>query len=622
MESVIDTREDMPPAPPGARYLGARRTLFEVWAPNAQSVDLQLVHPFEKTVPMEKSKNGLWRVAAESVEPGSRYLYSLDGKKGLPDPASRFQPEGVTGPSEVVDSDFPWQEKFWTGLPLQDYVIYEMHIGTFTQEGTFDAAIARLPALKDLGVTAVEILPVAQFPGKFNWGYDGTYFYAVQNNYGGPQALKRFVDACHKQGLACVLDVVYNHVGPEGENFATFGPYFSNRYQTPWGPVLNYDGPGSDEVRRYFLQNALFWLEEFRIDALRLDAVNAIVDNSSQPFLQQLGTAVQNFGRRMHRLVYTMGETSSNAPRYVLPKESGGYGLDAQWNFDFHHALHALLTGESAGYLGDHGTLDHLRRAYTDGYVYTGQYSQHLQRAHGASAEHIASRRMIVYAQNHDETGNRPKGERIAQLLPFSAQKLAAAAVLLSPYIPLLWMGEEYGETRPFHFFVDHASAELRASVRAGRRQEARGFGWTEEMVDPFAEAFAASKINWAQRSKGRAGLLLSWYRKLLEIRKRPALAKLDRRALSATPLTDKALLIVREDEKGAHVAALFNFADTSQDISAKLPDGNWNKIIDSSEKKWQGPGAQVPVEFGTAGTDLGCALPAHSVAVLVRSPE
>lgn len=608
--------------PPGARYLGARRCLFETWAPKAKTVEVHLVAPFEKTIPMEKGAGGLWRVVAESVEPGSRYYLRVDGSD-YADPATRFQPEGTAGPSEVVDEQFAWSDSGWTGIALEEMVLYELHVGTFTPEGTFDAAIARLGALKDLGVNAVELLPVAQFPGHRNWGYDGVFFYAAQNTYGGPAGLKRFVDACHRHGMACVLDVVYNHVGPEGQTFYAFGPYFSDRYRTPWGPVLNYDGPGSDQVRRYFIENAVYWLEEFHMDALRLDAVSAIVDNSAQPFLGKLSDAVRAFAKRSGRLIYTMGETSKNDPRYVSPVSSGGYGLDSQWNFDFHHALHALLTGEDAGYLGDHGKIEHLARAYQDGFVYTGQYSPYWGRSHGAPADNVPSRRLIVYGQNHDESGNRPDGARWGTLLPFEGQKLAAAAVLLAPSVPMLFMGEEYGETRPFFYFTDHANKDLQRMVREGRREEMKGFGWKgEPSAEPdTAEAFERSILDWEKRSRGKGGILSGLYRKLIQLRKETAaLARLDKKALTAEVLSEKSLLLVRREEKGGHAAIFLNCGPEAAAVSAKLPDGKWRRILDTAEPRWDGPGTTTPADISSDGRPARFTLPGHCAVLYERA--
>jgi maltooligosyltrehalose trehalohydrolase len=359
----------------GATYLGDGRCRFRLWAPFAQTAAVRIVAPQERLIPMEPHERGYHEATVDGIEPGNLYIYRLDDGKDRPDPASRFQPRGVHGPSQVMDSSFPWEDDSWSGLPLEQYVIYELHAGTFTPEGTFDAIIAHLDRLKELGVTAIELMPVAQFPGDRNWGYDGVDLFAVQSSYGGPAGLKRLVNACHRHGLAVVLDVVYNHLGPEGNYLADFGPYFTDRYRTPWGQAINFDGPGSDEVRRFFIENALYWTTEFHIDGLRLDALHAVFDSSAQPFLEELAAVVHDEADRMGRRVYLFAESDRNDPRFVRSSDSGGYGLDAHWNDDFHHALYTLLTGEQTGYYQDFGKMEDLAKAFREGFIYSGQYS-------------------------------------------------------------------------------------------------------------------------------------------------------------------------------------------------------------------------------------------------------
>ena len=445
----------------GATYLGNGKTRFEVWAPLASRVDLHILSPKDRIVAMEPRARGYHEIVADKVAPGSRYFYRFNDKE-RPDPASRFQPEGVHGPSEVVKTDFRWQDRNWFGPELKDYVIYELHVGAFTPEGTFDAIIPRLEYLKELGITAVELMPVAQFPGARNWGYDGVAPFAPQNSYGGPEGLKQLVDACHENGLAVVLDVVYNHLGPEGNYLGEFGAYFTDRYHTPWGWAVNFDGPDSDEVRKYFIQNALYWVGEFHIDALRLDAVHAILDHSPRPFLLELGEAVHREAGRIHRRIYLMPESADNDARLLRARELGGFALDAQWNDDFHHCLHVLLTGERSGYYEDYSRVDQLAKSFRQGFVYSGEYSGFRKRRHGSPAGDIPAERFVVFSQNHDQVGNRMFGDRLCRLAGFEGAKLAAGAVLLSPFVPLLFMGEEYGETAPFPW---HAStSRLRPS--------------------------------------------------------------------------------------------------------------------------------------------------------------
>src|SRR5712692_6558421 len=367
--------------PLGARLLGPNRCEFRVWAPAIDRVELHIVAPEDRRIPLAKQTNG-YHEAVVDFGPGTRYFFTVNERE-RPDPASRYQPGGVHGPSEVVPREFEWHDAGWRGVPLEDHVIYELHVGTFTDEGTFDAIIPRLDELRELGVTALELLPIAQFPGDRNWGYDGVTIGAAQTTYGGPLALKRLVDACHAHGLALLLDVVYNHLGPEGNYLAEYGPYFTDRYKTPWGLALNFDGPGSDDVRWFFIHNALQWIDEFHVDGLRVDAVHAIVDHSAEPFLQDLTDAVRERGRKLGRRVYTIAESDLNDPRVITPKEQLGLGFDAQWSDDFHHALHTLLTGEQAGYYAGFGKVSDLARVLTIGYFYTGQHSPYRGRKHG-----------------------------------------------------------------------------------------------------------------------------------------------------------------------------------------------------------------------------------------------
>jgi maltooligosyltrehalose trehalohydrolase len=493
----------------GATYLGEGRCRFLLWAPLAQTVEVHIVAPQERLIPLEKTLRGYYQAIVEAVEPGSLYIYRLDGQKERSDPASRYQPQDVHGPSQVVDTRFPWEDGGWFGRPWRDYIMYELHVGTFTAEGTFDTIIPYLDELKDLGITAIELMPVAQFPGSRNWGYDGVYPYAAQHTYGGPEGLQRLVNACHQQGLAVVLDVVYNHLGPEGNYLGDFGPYFTDRYKTPWGLALNFDGPQSDEVRRFFIENALYWITACHIDALRLDAVHAIVDHSAYPFLDELAAAVHEQAEWLNRRVHVIAESDLDDTRIIRPRELGGYRHDAQWNDGFHHALHTLLTGECDGYYRDFGKVAHLAKAFAEGYVYSGQFSVFRQRRHGNSSRLVPAHKFVVCAQNHDQVGNRMLGERLGQLVSFEGLKLAAGVVLLSPCIPLLFMGEEYGETAPFPYFMSHSDPELIEAVRQGRREEFAAFAWESEPPDPQGEAvFQHAKLNHSLRYEAHHAVL------------------------------------------------------------------------------------------------------------------
>ncbi len=499
---------------------------FTVWAPRAKDVVVHVAggvgagdHPLTK----QDGERGVWSGTIPGVVAGDRYGFRLDGANPLPDPASRAQPEGVHELSEVVDpTQFAWEDGNWPGVSLPDFVLYEIHVGTFTPEGTFDAIIPRLGQLAALGVTAIELMPVASFPGRRNWGYDGVHLYAPQHSYGGPDGLRRLVNAAHRHGLGVVLDVVYNHVGPEGNYLGQYGPYFTEVYRTPWGRAVNYDGPGSDAVRRWAHDNALYWIAEFHIDALRLDAVQGIYDFGSLAFLEELSDEVHELGRRLGRKVQLMAESDLNDPRLVRPPEHGGYGLDAQWSDDVHHTFHVALTGERHGYYQDFTGIATVADVYREPFFYARRYAPHRDRVHGRSSAGVPRQRFVVAAQNHDQVGNRPLGERIASLVPPDRQRLAAALVLLSPYIPLLFMGEEYGETAPFLYFIEHGDKELVEAVRSGRRREFEALGLPVSAAsDPQAEeTFARARLDWARRESGSGALLLALYGDLLALRR------------------------------------------------------------------------------------------------------
>jgi maltooligosyltrehalose trehalohydrolase len=604
----------------GATYLPDGRCQFCVWAPHVEEIEVELIAPRLERLALKKDDMGYHLSASENLDPGSRYVYRLDAGTQHPDPASRFQPEGVHGPSEVVDAKFPWEDDGWNGLALHDVVIYELHVGVYTQEGTFDAVIPYLQELKDLGVTAVEIMPVGQFPGNRNWGYDGVYPFAAQNSYGGPQGLKRLVNACHRIGLAVVLDVVYNHLGPEGNYFADFAPYFTERYKTPWGSALNFDGPHSDEVRHYFIENARYWIADCHIDALRLDAVHAILDHSPRPFLEELAAEVHELAAELNRRVYLMPESAANDARLIRSRERGGYGLDAVWSDDFHHALRTLLTGEQSGYYQDYGELKHLVDVYREGFAYSGAYSRFRKRRHGSSAKDIPAERFIVFSQNHDQVGNRPRGERLTDSVCFEALKLAAATVILSPFIPLIFMGEEYGETAPFPFFISHADAELVEAVRRGRRAEFAAFHWQDEIPDPQDEAtFLQAKLRHDARQSEHHRVLYEFYRELLRLRKAiPALVDLNKEAINVIGYDDERVLFVHRWSAMAQAMVVESFGRTEASIALPIPAGHWYKALDSTDEKWAGSGSSVPEELQSAGA-FTLSLPPRSVVVFTH---
>lgn len=576
----------------GAHYHRDRGTEFLVWAPHAQRVRVHLVSPVDRYFRLKQCAAGYFAGCEAGVLPGALYFYQLDGKVERPDPTSRFQPEGVHGPSQVVTDDFAWRDNAWVGLELAEYALYELHVGTFTAEGTFDSIVPELPSLVELGITAVELMPVGQFPGSRNWGYDGTYPFAAQNTYGGPDALKRLIDACHAHELAVVLDVVYNHVGPEGNYLSEFGHYFTDRYRTNWGSALNFDGPACDPVRRFFIENALMWIDEFHVDALRLDAVHAIFDCSARPFLRELAAAVHRRAAELGRRVYLIAETNLNDPRLLEPVEQAGYGLDAQWLDDFQRAAHAMLTGEKQGYYCDFGGLEQLEKSLAAGYVLDGCYSHYRRRQYGAPSRHLEPTRFIAFTQNHDQVGNRGGGERLGHLVNFEQQKLAAALVVLGPYLPLLFMGEEYGETSPFHYFISHLDPALVEAVCRGRARDLANFQQQFGAPDPQAEnTFLRSRLDRSRRFHGNHAVLWSFYRELLRLRKRFVPLRLAPRAETRVLRSADALLILRS-AGGARTATLLNFGDTATTVDLTQSDGGegWELCLDSSVATWGGP--------------------------------
>ena len=470
------------------------------------------------------SESGGWWFAELNPELArADYAFSVNGGQPLPDPRSPFQPHGVHGFSRPLDhSSFQWRHARWHSAPLSSAIIYECHIGTFTQSGTFDAAIERLGDLRDLGVTHVEVMPVAEFPGARGWGYDGVDLFAPHHSYGGPDAMKRFVDAAHGHGLGVILDVVYNHLGPEGSYIAKFGPYFTDRYRTPWGDAVNLDGSDSDQVRRFFCDNALMWLRDYRVDGLRLDAVHAIFDASAIHFLEQLGAEVHQLQAEVGRHLVVIAESDLNQPQIVTPREAGGYGLDAQWNDDFHHALHTILTGETAGYLADFGSIAQLAKCLTRGFVYDGTYSKSRRRRHGRPVLGLSAHRFVAFMQNHDQVGNRAIGERLGHLVTMDQLKISAALLMTSPFIPMLFQGEEWNASSPFQYFTDHQDSALAESVRKGRRSEFAHFvADTSEVPDPQAvQTFERSKLDWDERERGEHHEIFEWYRQLIGLRR------------------------------------------------------------------------------------------------------
>src|SRR5688572_5668450 len=494
---------------------------FHVWAPQAESVSLEISEPEKRLLPMEQTEFGYWFTTLPEIHPDTRYTFKINKATERPDPASFFQPDGVHKASALVDHHaFSWTDQDWKGIPLEKLIIYELHTGTFTEQQSFEGIISKLDYLAELGINCIEIMPVAQFPGNRNWGYDGVYPFAVQNSYGGPDGLKKLVDACHQKGISVVLDVVYNHMGPEGNYLNDFGPYFTDKYKTPWGSALNFDDADCDGVRNFFIQNALMWLRDYHIDALRLDAVNAIMDFSAHHFLQELSEEVTKLTEQTGREYLLIAESDLNDVRMINPIEKGGYGMHAQWNDDFHHALHALVTGEKAGYYADFGKIDDLAKAFQDTFVFNGNYAPHRRKSYGNSAAENPAEQFVVCAQNHDQVGNRMPGDRLSETLSLEALKLVAATYLLSPYIPMLFMGEEYGEKNPFQYFISHTDKDLVKAVQEGRKNEFKSFKYAGEVPDPQSEeTFRRSMLSWNYRD-GEPAALFNFYKKLIGLRK------------------------------------------------------------------------------------------------------
>ncbi|MEO8596482.1 MAG: malto-oligosyltrehalose trehalohydrolase [Candidatus Solibacter sp.] len=608
-------------APLGAAMVVGNEAGFSVWAPFAGTVDVRVLGSGDSLFPLASVNGGYFYGTVEGINPGARYKYRLNGDREFPDPASRLQPDGVHGASEIVGTEFEWQDAPWSGVPLSDCIFYELHIGAFTPEGTFDAAIQHLDYLKELGVTAIEVMPVSQFPGNRNWGYDGVYPFAVQESYGGPSGLKRFVNAAHQNGLAVVLDVVYNHLGPEGNYLSQFGPYFTDRYQTPWGLAFNFDGEDGAAVRRFVIDNALQWVTEFHIDALRLDAVHAIFDHSPRHILEELAQAVHSRGKELGRTVHVIAESDLNDSRIVEPLQNGGYGLDAQWSDDFHHALHSLTTKERAGYYQDFGGIDHLAKAMGEGFVYSGQHSSFRGRPHGTSSLNIPAQRLVVCSQNHDQIGNRMLGERLSQLLEFEQLKLIAGVLLLSPFLPLLFMGQEYGEPAPFLYFVSHSDPDLIEAVRQGRRREFAAFSWQGEVPDAQAvETFERSRLEHSRRQSGRHAVLLDFYKNVIRIRKRmPGLKNLRKDPAAVLVSEEQSLLVMDRRDATEAALVLFHFGAQSASAAVAVQGRTWRKVLDSSDVKWMGPGSEIPEELTSDGRKLELRLPPHTVCVLNR---
>ncbi len=552
---------------------------------------LHLVHPVDKYFEMKADGQGYFTIEIEGVKEGAEYFFIPENKKDLPDPASHFQPKGVHGPSAVIDQNaYEWNDTGWGGVPFHELILYELHVGTFSEEGTFEAIISKLDDIKKVGINAIELMPIGQFPGDRNWGYDGVYPYAVQNSYGGPLGLKRLVDACHQKGIAVFLDVVYNHLGPEGNYFSEFAPYFTDRYKVPWGDALNFDGNHSDGVREYFANNALHWFEYYHIDGLRIDAIHAIYDHGAVHFWELFHAGIHAAEQKIGRKFYTIAESDLNDPIVVKHPENGGYGFSGQWLDDFHHALYTLVHEEGRKLYIDFGSMEQLAKGYTDGFVHSGEYVKFRKRKFGRSSAGISGDRFIIFIDNHDQAGNRVTGARLSSLIDHERLKVAAAGMLLSPYIPMLFMGEEYAEQSPFFFFVSHSDEELIQAVREGRKEEFAAFKWDIDPPDPQSKkTFIDSKLNWKSREMKDHAIILNWYTELIALRKsHPAFQSFDKNDVRAIPLGEAGLILHRQSAGGRdHALILFNFSEKHLTYSLPSIPSELCKLIDSKDVAW-----------------------------------
>jgi maltooligosyltrehalose trehalohydrolase len=612
--------------PLGVSWLGDGRAGVTVWAPRAVAVQVVLdPGDGERTVDLTARARGWFAGDLDGVTPGTRYRFRLHREDGSfvdrADPASRFQPEGLAGPSAIDDwRNFPWSDAGFRARPLHEQVVYELHVGTFTPEGTFDAVGRHLDHLVDLGVTTIELLPVWQFSGGRNWGYDGVLPYAVQNTYGGPDGLRRLVDAAHARGLAVWLDVVYNHIGPEGNHLDDFGPYLTDQRGTPWGQALNTDLEDADAVRRWVIEHGIACVRELHLDGFRLDAVHGIVDTSAVHLLEAFTTAVKAEGARLGKPVHVIAESDLCDPRLVREVAAGGYGLDAQWADDFHHAVHVALTGEQDGYYVDHAGLPDLVPLLRDRYLHAGRYSAHRRRTVGRPARDVPYDRFVVCVQNHDQVGNRMLGERLTALTDRAGLEVAAATLLTTPHVPMLWMGEEYAEPAPFRYFVSHTDEDLVAAVRTGRSQEFAAFAWQGEVPDPQAEeTFRASTLDLSlARDGAEHEAMFTLYRDLIALRRQlPVLHDPAGRDVDAVLVPGaQAIGLYREGPLGAVVVAIN--ADESE-IEVVLPHapGPWAERFSTAARHHGGlDPAGAPQQ---RDTQLHVPLARRSVRVLVR---
>ncbi len=613
----------------GASVRNGGQTEFRVRAPKVNSVAVRILGGQPRTIPMtcdstlaeSRPEFGAEFVATvPGVGEGTDYFYVLDRERERPDPVSRWQPRGVHGPSRIVDpGSFVWSDQDWAGIALKDFIIYELHTGTFTAEGTFESIIPRLPYLRDLGITAIEIMPVAEFPGKRNWGYDGASLYPPQSSYGGPTGLKKLVDACHRHGLAVAMDVVYNHLGPEGNYLPEFAPCFTDTHHTPWGKAINFDGPESAGIRRWVIDNALYWLTEYHVDALRLDAIHGIYDFGAHHILDELSEAFQNQARLLERQAWIIAESDLEDVRIINPRAAGGYALDAQWHDDFHHALYTLLTGEQQGFLMDFGKLADLAKSIREGFVFDGKYSRYRQRRYGSSSKNRPGEQFVGFIQNHDQVANTSRGQRLSTLVSPEQPKLAAVLTLCSPFLPLLFMGEEYAETAPFLFFTSFEDPHLINAVREGRKKELGAHYSENDFADPQAQStFECCKLDWSKPERSPHTEISRLHRDLISLRKQNPCLGNCRKDLTEIQFdeTSKVFVMKRADPSGSAALLVCNFSAAAQTIPVSHTPPNFRLALWTGDPAYGGNSAPRPVEMLTANSSSEVHLSAFEAAM------
>jgi len=606
---------------------------FRVWAPNVDNLAVRILGEHSRTIPLARSSNCEPNREANSeaaefvatvphVSEGADYFYVLNGERERPDPVSRWQPGGVHGPSRVVNPAlFPWCDQSWSGIPLRNYIIYELHTGTFTREGTFESIIPRLSYLCDLGITAIEIMPVAEVPGSRNWGYDGASLYAPQSSYGGPEGFKKLVDACHQHGLAVVLDVVYNHFGPEGNYLPDFAPCFTDAHHTPWGKAINFDGPESDGVRRFFIDNALYWLTEYHVDALRLDAIHGIYDFGARHILDELSESFHHQAQLLNRQAWLIAESDLDDVRIINPRAQGGYALDAQWHDDFHHALYAQLNGRREGFLVDFGSLADLSKSVREGFVFDRKYSRYRRRHFGSASKDRPGEQFVGFIQNHDQVANTSRGVRLASLAPAGQQKLAAVLTLCSPFLPLLFMGEEYGETAPFLYFTSFDDPDLTAAICEGRKRELGSHYSEADFAEPQAlGTFERCKLDWSKAAISPHAKMLRLYRDLIALRKQnPSLANC-RKDLTDIQFDEstKQWVMKRSDPCGNAALLLCNFSSDQQSVPVAAGFQTWRLVLWTGDADYGGSCGPRPPQTVAPAWTADVPLAGFEVAIYV----